>query len=159
MGFLLLSLGRDKDKLAEDEVPGGGAAQARGIPIRAVGAGVQAAGERQKGREKNNRPFLFPPRPREGTERVCLSGENREKQASGLVERGGAGRDGSSCWALPGCRRLSSALEPRKQGERASCLYIYSSSVKEKTPLLFCGSPPEGSFPSLPFLPVCFLKG
>lgn len=115
---------------------------------------MQPSGERQKGREKNNRPFLFPPRPREGTERVCLSGENREKQASGLAERGGAGRDGSNCWALPGCRRLSSALEPRKQGKRASRLPIYSFSVKEKPPASVLREPPRGLL-SKSFLPPC----
>lgn len=79
----LLSLGRDKDKPARTRSPeaahGEGPARPRTVPGGAVRAG-QRPGERRRGGERNSRASLCPAR--EGTGRVCLSGENRERQAA-----------------------------------------------------------------------------
>lgn len=82
---------------------------------------ISSEGERNRER-KTTEPFSSLRLPREGTERLCLSGEKREEQ----VGRSRAGQQQRVGFGLSPPVKQSFALDPRKQGQRARYLHVPS---------------------------------
>lgn len=80
---------------------------------------ISSEGERNKER-KTTDPFSSLRLPREGTERLCLSGENREEQVPSLSA--GRSRTGQQRLVGLGLSRWvwqAFAMDPQKQGQKA----------------------------------------
>lgn len=127
--LVLLSLGRDKDTLAEDEVPGGGGAcsAAEGFHQGCLSrSAARRAAERKRGKQQTL-SLASACRGKGRTERVCLSGESREKQAAW---RSGEERGGTAAAAGTSLGACGAPL-------------VNTSRVKKTPPRLL--SPPRGA--------------
>lgn len=158
--LVLLSLGRDKDTLAEDEVPGGGGAcsAAEGFHQGCLSrSAARRAAERKRGKQQTL-SLASACRGKGRTERVCLSGESREKQAawrSGEERGGTAAAAGTSLGACGGPLLGSHGRGAR---ENRVCTFIRLTG-KENHRFCFSGAPQRAPFQVFPSsLYVFFLK-